>query len=86
MERVPLRQLKNRLGLYLRKVRQGESLVLTDRGRPVARLVPEGSPLEARLEALATLGFLALGEGRLPDREPVTAGRASVADLLVEER
>ncbi|TFU14138.1 type II toxin-antitoxin system Phd/YefM family antitoxin, partial [Thermus tengchongensis] len=50
MERVPLRLLKNRLGFYLRKVRQGESLLLTDRGKPVARLVPEGSGLEARLQ------------------------------------
>lgn len=86
MERVPLRLLKNRLGFYLRKVRQGESLLLTDRGRPVARLVPEGSGLEARLQALATLGLLDLGEGRLPDRKPVAHSRASVADLLVEER
>jgi len=86
MERVPLRLLKNRLGFYLRKVRQGESLLLTDRGRPVARLVPEGSGLEARLQALATLGLLDLGEGRLPDREPLAQSRASVADLLVEER
>src|SRR3989304_5686519 len=35
---VGARELKTRLGTYLRKVRQGSTLVVTDRGEPVAEL------------------------------------------------
>jgi prevent-host-death family protein len=37
---VGARELKVRLGSYLRRVRQGQALVVTDRGRPVAELRP----------------------------------------------
>jgi prevent-host-death family protein len=40
METVGIRELKNRLGYYLRAIRQGRAFVVTDRGKPVARLVP----------------------------------------------
>jgi len=44
MERnlVGARELKARLGTYLRRVRQGRTLVVTDRGQPVAELRPVG--------------------------------------------
>jgi len=37
---VGARELKVRLGKYLRQVRQGRTLVVTDRGQPVAELRP----------------------------------------------
>ena len=37
-ERVPIGQLKARLSEYLRRVTAGREVVVTDRGRPVARL------------------------------------------------
>jgi prevent-host-death family protein len=53
---VGARELKVRLGKYLRQVRQGRTLVITDRGQPVAELRPMsgvGGPdaILARLEA-----------------------------------
>lgn len=44
MEEVGVRELKASLSRYLGRVREGESIVVTDRGRPVARLVPVGIP------------------------------------------
>ena len=42
MERnvVGARELKTRLGAYLRRVREGRTLLVTDRGEPVAELRP----------------------------------------------
>ncbi len=42
MERnvVGARELKTRLGTYLRRVREGRTLLVTDRGEPVAELRP----------------------------------------------
>ena len=48
---VGIRELKLRLSAYLARVRDGETLVVTDRGRPVARLErvqPSGLPTEIR--------------------------------------
>ena len=47
---VGARELKVRLGRYLRRVRQGHRLVVTDRGQPVAELRPIGG--EAGLESV----------------------------------
>jgi prevent-host-death family protein len=38
--RVAIRQLRQNLSVYLRRVQAGESLEVTDRGRPVALLTP----------------------------------------------
>ena len=44
MEQVGVRELKASLSRYLGRVRAGETIVVTDRGRPVARIVPVGIP------------------------------------------
>jgi prevent-host-death family protein len=56
MVEVGVRELKNSLSSYLRKVRAGEVVVVTDRGKPVARIFPAGFP-----EHLARL----IAEGRI---------------------
>jgi len=53
MERVGVRELRQNLSRYLTEVKQGESFVVTERGREVARIFPSGpedSPI-ARLVA-----------------------------------
>jgi prevent-host-death family protein len=59
IERVSIGRLKARLSQYLRRVRAGEDVVVTDRGRPVARLVGlEGVPaLESRVAELVGAGL-----------------------------
>ena len=52
MASVGVRELRQRASELLRRVEQGETIEVTDRGRPVALLAPppEGSPLQ-RLRA-----------------------------------
>jgi len=40
MNTVGIREMKNRLSEYVRRARQGEVILVTDRGRVVARLTP----------------------------------------------
>ena len=66
MKTVGLRELKNRLAEYVREVRSGEGILVTDRGAVVAELVPPGpavaqSGAPAALVALAKAGRLTLG-------------------------
>jgi prevent-host-death family protein len=48
-EAVGVRELRQNLSRYLDRVKAGEDLVVTERGRPVARLVPAGSTAYAEL-------------------------------------
>ena len=66
MKSVGLRELKNRLSEYVREVRSGEDVLVTDRGEVVAELVSPGRGVDAAggqssLVALARRGQLTLG-------------------------
>ncbi len=65
---VSVSALKASLSRYLRQVKAGEEVIVTERDRPVAKLVPvTGSmPATARLRAMERDGRIRLGSGRLP--------------------
>jgi prevent-host-death family protein len=69
MKRVAVRELKARLSEYLALVKAGEEVVVTERGKPVARLAPIPSYpiLPQRLAEMERLGLVRLGSGQLPD-------------------
>ena len=85
---VGVRQLKARLSEYLRRVKAGETVLITDRGQPVGRIVPTAEPLEARLQRLAEAGLVLWSGRKLEPRPPVVEARGgrTVADLLIEDR
>jgi prevent-host-death family protein len=63
---VSIRDLKNELSSYVRRVRRGERVVVTDRGRPVAELTALSTSrlsTEERLRRMAEEGELRLPEG-----------------------
>ena len=94
MKAVGLRELKNRLGKYVRQVRLGESILVTDRGEVVAELGPPGQAAAAEdvppgLAALAKRGLVTLGGPNDPSlyRDlPRVRLRGSSAELLDAER
>ena len=94
MNRVSISKLKARLAEYLEAVRAGEEVIVTDRGRPVARIAPVSGPedSESRLQML-----IRTGQARPPDRaggldlevlrahRPTVPG-AGLSDAIIEER
>lgn len=81
MKSVKIAQLKDQLSRYLRAAEGGASIVVTDRDRPVARLVPIAT--EEGLELLeATAPFTAVRERRFPP----TRKRIDSLALLRQER
>ena len=72
MKAVGLRELKNRLSEYIRDVRAGEGILVTDRGQVVAELNPPGHRAAA---ADATPGLTALmRKGLIRCVRPLVAG------------
>ncbi len=92
MTQVAISELKAKLSSYLDKVKAGQEVVVTDRGRPVARLVPydEGRKRDPDIERLARAGLIRLGRGRLRDEllqpSPVKDPEGKVRQALLEER
>jgi prevent-host-death family protein len=85
---------KNNLSALLQMVRAGQSILITDRGVPVARLEPVGtSPAGgAALEALVRSGIVGPGgkplsaEALARMNRPALPPGVSAADALVAER
>ena len=86
--RVGVRDLKARLSKYLRQVSQGQTVIITDHGRPVGRLTPVDQSLEERLKALQNAGLVAWNGQKLKPIIPaaVNRGERQVSDILVEMR
>jgi antitoxin (DNA-binding transcriptional repressor) of toxin-antitoxin stability system len=94
MKTVGVRELKNRLSEYIRRVRSGEGVLVTDRGEVVAELAAPGTGADASvppgLIALARRGVLSLGApgdaGVYPALPRKRRRGRGAAELLAEER
>ncbi|MEZ5377647.1 MAG: type II toxin-antitoxin system prevent-host-death family antitoxin [Acidimicrobiales bacterium] len=83
---VGIRELKNGLSKYIDRVRAGEEVIVTDRGRPVAKL----SPLDAsdgRLRELVASGVVR-APSSLSRHQPARRikSKGTVSDLVAEQR
>lgn len=89
--KVGVRELKNNLSSYLKRVKAGETLEITERGKVVGRIVPppEGAQTQReRLLELAEQGVIEWSGGTVPDFEPVGKVRPghSVSDIVIQNR
>jgi prevent-host-death family protein len=86
---VGTKELKNRLSHYLRIVRGGEPVLVTDRGAVVAELRPVAARVAEHvvLAELARQGIVTLPRGRLPDLLPAPRKRRLlVSNMVIEDR
>lgn len=88
MVAVGIRELKNRLSQYLKRVGTGERLVVTERGRPVAVISPPSVTLaDRRLDAMLREGVARWGGGKPRGAShPTRIKGPSVAQAVIEDR
>ena len=93
MKRATITEAKNGLSALLDRVKAGDSVLILDRGVPVARLEPITSDPDAsdwvhRLEraGIVTPGGTAAPVDLLSQPGPTIRGGGSVVDALLEER
>ena len=85
--RIGVREARQNLSVYLARVKQGESLDVTERGHVVARLVPPEPP--DLWDQMVADGRLTLGRGNLADLGPPPpdpSGGESITEVLLKMR
>lgn len=86
VERVGIRQFRDQLTAYLRRVRAGESLLIVDRDTPIAHLTPAMPELRA-VSNLVAEGLAEWGGGKPHGAaQPPKVHGEPISDLLVEVR
>ena len=88
---VGIKELKNNLSRYLRSVKKGEEVLITDRGHTIARIIRENSKRNAIREALFPLiekGLITLPEQTI-DKDvptPIEVPGKPVSEIAMEDR
>jgi prevent-host-death family protein len=83
---VGIRDFRSQLSRWIEIVKNGDDVVITDRGRPVARLIPASS--SRPLDRMIALGLV---QPPSAPRRPIDARRrvrakGSVSDLVADQR
>ena len=93
MKVAAVAELKASLSQYLARVKVGEEVVVTDRGKPIAKIVPipgSQNEEERRLRLMEAQGLIRIGSGRLLKRfwkspRPEDP-KGKIREALLEER
>lgn len=86
-----IKEVKNKLSRYLARVKMGEEVLITQRGKPVARIVKENEgnrSIRAALGPLIQKGLIALPSQGI-NREslsPIKAPGKLVSEMVIEDR
>jgi prevent-host-death family protein len=85
---VGVRELKSNLSRYLRQVKAGRTIVITEYGKIVGRIMPASLTLEERLRMMIDAGRASWSGRKFQPKKPAakTRGSRTVADLLIEDR
>ena len=93
METATITEVKNGLSAIIDRVKAGETVLVTDRGIPVAVIEPvtERVDVHERLARLERAGILRRGRGLMPmdllrTPGPAVRGDMTAVDVILEER
>jgi prevent-host-death family protein len=86
--RVGTRELKNKLSEYLRRVKAGQTILVTERGKIVGQISPVKPTVEERLQGMVEAGLVEWDGQKPAPYQPaaVNRGTRQLSDLVVEGR
>lgn len=86
--RVGKRELKSRLSEYMRRVKSGQTILVTERGKVIGQIAPVKPSIEERLQAMVAIGIADWNGQKLKPHKPAARNRGpkQVSDLVVEDR
>src|SRR5574341_1789695 len=85
---IGVRELKAHLSRYLKEVKAGPTVLVTEHGKPMGRIVPAAQSLDSRLQAMGQAGLIAWNGKKPVAMSPVARvhGKRTVAALLIHNR
>ena len=85
---VGVRELKDHLSNYLRLVKDGKIIEITEHGKLVGRIIPQEMSLEEKLEAMRKAGLVKWSGKKFSPGEPVgeNIGDKQLSDIVSELR
>lgn len=83
-----VKELKNKLSYYLREVKKGEKILVTERERVIATITPvERAEEDSQLIALVREGFASWNGGKpAGSKPPVKIKGKTVSEIILEDR
>ena len=88
-KRVGIRALKAQLSGYIREIKNGNTVVITERGTEVGRIIPVAESLEERIQSSVGSGFADWNGKRLKPGKAaakVKPGAKTLAEIVSEDR
>jgi prevent-host-death family protein len=88
MKTAGIKDLKNRLSYYLREVKKGEKILVTDRDQVIATILPvERGEEDSKLLSLVKEGFASWRGGKpTGNHRPVKIKGRTVSEIVLEDR
>jgi len=85
---VGTRELKNKLSEYMRRVKAGETIIVTEHGRTIGQIIPVKPTTEERIQSMVAAGLAEWNGQKLPPYTPNVKNKADkqVSDLVIENR
>jgi prevent-host-death family protein len=86
--KVGTRELKNKLSEYLRRVKAGETIIVTEHGKTIGQIVPVKPTVAERIQAMVDAGQAEWNGQKLGPYQPtaINKGDRQLSDLVVEDR
>lgn len=86
--RVGTRELKNKLSEYIRRVKKGQTIIITERGNVVAQLIPPQQTIEERIRAMVDAGLAEWNGKKLKPHTPKIINKSGklISDLIMDDR
>ncbi len=88
-KRAGIRELKAQLSAYIREIKKGNTVVITERGAEVGRIIPAAESLDDRIQSLVRSGFADWNGKKLKPAKPmarVKPGSKTLAEIVSEDR
>ena len=86
--RVGTRELKSKLSEYLRRVKAGETIIVTEHGKTIGQIIPVKPTLEEKIQNMVASGQVEWNGKKLSPYRPevINRGSRTLSDLIVEDR
>jgi prevent-host-death family protein len=86
--KVGTRELKSKLSEYMRRVKGGETILVTERGKPIGQIIPIKPTIQEKLQTVIDAGLAEWNGKKVKPGKPVAINRGArqISDLVVEDR